>query len=237
MSIYNREDRYIKLLSERTYTVKELSETLFISEATVRRDIVALKEKDIVVSNRGTVKLKSKYADQRIPLFIRDLESNDEKKEIALKAMSYVKNGDVVMLDASTTAYHLLPHLATLKNILLITNGSKTAIDAVSMGIKTICTGGEMTPESFSYVGTDAEQLLRRYHADVAFFSCRGVSEDGTVTDNSVLENVLRRIMIKNSKKKILLCDKSKLGKTYLHTLCHKDELDMIISNSTDFKN
>ena len=237
MSIYNREDRYIKLLSERTYTVKELSETLFISEATVRRDIVALKEKDIVVSNRGTVKLKSKYADQRIPLFIRDLESNDEKKEIALKAMSYVKNGDVVMLDASTTAYHLLPHLATFKNILLITNGSKTAIDAVSMGIKTICTGGEMTPESFSYVGTDAEQLLRRYHADVAFFSCRGVSEDGTVTDNSVLENVLRRIMIKNSKKKILLCDKSKLGKTYLHTLCHKDELDMIISNSTDFKN
>lgn len=232
MSIYNREDRYIKLLSERTYTVKELSETLFISEATVRRDIVALKEKDIVVSNRGTVKLKSKYADQRIPLFIRDLESNDEKKEIALKAMSYVKNGDVVMLDASTTAYHLLPHLATLKNILLITNGSKTAIDAVSMGIKTICTGGEMTPESFSYVGTDAEQLLRRYHADVAFFSCRGVSEDGTVTDNSVLENVLRRIMIKNSKKKILLCDKSKLGKTYLHTLCHKDELDMIISNT-----
>lgn len=237
MSIYNREDRYIKLLSERTYTVKELSETLFISEATVRRDIVALKEKDIVVSNRGTVKLKSKYADQRIPLFIRDLESNDEKKEIALKAMSYVKNGDVVMLDASTTAYHLLPHLATLKNILLITNGSKTAIDAVSMGIKTICTGGEMTPESFSYVGTDAEQLLRRYHADVAFFSCRGVSEDGTVTDNSVLENVLRRIMIKNSKKKILLCDKSKLGKTYLHTLCDSDELDMIISNSTDFKN
>ena len=237
MSIYNREDRYIKLLSERTYTVKELSETLFISEATVRRDIVALKEKDIVVSNRGTVKLKSKYADQRIPLFIRDLESNDEKKEIALKAMSYVKNGDVVMLDASTTAYHLLPHLATLKNILLITNGSKTAIDAVSMGIKTICTGGEMTPESFSYVGTDAEQLLRRYHADVAFFSCRGVSEDGTVTDNSVLENVLRRIMIKNSRKKILLCDKSKLGKTYLHTLCDSDELDMIISNSTDFKN
>lgn len=237
MSIYNREDRYIKLLSERTYTVKELSETLFVSEATVRRDIVVLKEKDIVVCNRGTVKLKSKYADQRIPLFIRDLEYNDAKKEIALKAMSYVKEGDVVMIDASTTAYHLLAHLATLKNILLITNGSKTAIDAVSMGIKTICTGGEMTPESFSYVGTDAEQLLHRYHADVAFFSCRGVSDEGAITDNSVLENVLRRIMMQNAKKKILLCDKSKFGKTYLHTLCHKDELDMIISNSKDFKN
>ncbi len=237
MSIYNREDKYTRLLAERAHTVKELSEKLFISEATVRRDIVALKEKEVVQSKRGVVKLKPKYADQRIPLYIRDLEYNDAKKEIALKAMEYVKEGDVVMLDASTTAYHLLPHLATLKNILLITNGSKTAIDAVSMGIKTICTGGEMTPESFSYVGTDAEQLLRRYHADVAFFSCRGVSDDGIITDNSVLENVLRRIMMQNSKKKILLCDKSKFGKMYLHTLCHKDEIDMIISNSTEFKN
>lgn len=231
MSIYNREEKYIKLLSERSYTVKELSEKLFISEATVRRDVVALKEKELVRSKRGVINLKSRYADQRIPLFIRDLESNDAKKEMALKAVSYVKDGDVVMLDASTSAYHLLAHLATLKNILIITNGSKTAIDAAAMGIKTICTGGEMTPESFSYVGTDAEALLRRYHADVAFFSCRGVSDDGTVTDNSVLENVLRRIMMKNAKKKVLLCDKSKLGKTYLHTLCHKDELDMIISN------
>ena len=39
MPIYERENSYINLLSERSYTVKELSEALFISEPTVRRDI------------------------------------------------------------------------------------------------------------------------------------------------------------------------------------------------------
>ncbi len=231
MSIYNRENEYIKLLAERKRTVRELSQTLFISEPTVRRDLNALKEKELVTCHRGIVQLKVKYADQRIPLFIRDLEFNDAKKEIALKAINHIKDGNVIMLDASTTAYHLLPHLVAFKNILLITNGAKTALEAASMGIKTICTGGEMTPESFSYVGCDAEKMLSRYNSDIAFFSCRGLSDDGIITDNSILENAIRRIMIKNSKKSFLLCDKNKFGQKYLNTLCHSDDIDGIISN------
>ncbi len=231
MSIFNREEQYLKLLSDSDYTVKELSEKLFISEPTVRRDIIILKSKDLIDSKRGVVKLKPKYADQRIPLFVRNLEYNEAKKEIAQKAISYIKDGDAIMLDASTTAYHILPHLASFKNILVITNGAKTALNAAAIGIKTICTGGEMTLESFSFVGSDAEKMLRQYNADAAFFSCRGFSDDGAVTDNSILENSIRRIMIEKSKKKFLLCDKSKFGHKYLNTLCYKDELDEIISN------
>ncbi len=231
MSVFQREEQYIRLLTEREHTVKELSEKLFISEPTVRRDIIVLKNKELLICNRGHVKLKPRLADQRIPLFVRDLESNDAKKEIAVKAIAHIKDGDVIMLDASTTAYHLLAHLVSFKNILVITNGAKTALEAASMGIKTICTGGEMTPESFSYVGTDAEKVLRQYNADVAFFSCRGISENGIVTDNSILENSIRRIMLENAKKSYLLCDQKKFGKKYLHTLCHREQLDGIISN------
>lgn len=231
MSIFNREEKYLRLLGEREHSVKELSEKLFISEPTVRRDIVLLKKKDLVSSHRGMVTLKTKYADQRIPLFIRSEESNDAKKEIALKAVSHIKDGDVIMLDASTTAYHILPYLTAFKNILLITNGAKTAIDSAALGIKTICIGGEMTLESFSYVGTDAENILRNYNADIAFFSCRGISEDGIITDNSILENSVRRIMIKNSKRRYLLCDRSKLGKKHLNTLCQIEDIDGIISD------
>lgn len=231
MSVINREDKYLKLLAEREHTVSELSKKLFVSEPTVRRDIIILKEKELLECNRGIVRLKVKYADQRIPLYIRDTEYNEAKQEIARKAILQIKDGDAIMLDASTTAAHILPHLAGFKNILLITNGAKTALDAASMGIKTICSGGEITLESFSYVGVDAENIIRRYNADITFFSCRGISDDGAVTDNSILENSIRRIMIQNSKRKFLLCDKNKFGHKYLNTLCHKDEIDGIISD------
>ena len=231
MSIYNRESQYVKLLAQKPYSVKELSEKLFISEPTVRRDIILLKEKEIVICKRGIVALKTNSPDQRIPLFIRHLERNEEKQIIARKAVKHVKDGYVIMLDASTTAFHLLPYLAEFKNVLIITNGAKTALEAASMGIRTICTGGELMTDSFCYAGTDAESVLRNYNADVAFFSCRGISEEGIASDNSILENSMRKIMLKNSKKSYLLCDKSKIGKTYLNRLCHIEELEGLITD------
>lgn len=231
MPIYNRENQYINLLAQRTHSTKELSEKLFISEPTVRRDIILLQKKGLVDRKKGMVTLKSTSPDKRIPLFIRHLEQSEEKQIIARKASEYIKDGDVIMLDSSTTTYHLLPHLTKFKNILIITNGAKTALEAASMDIKTICTGGEITLESFCYIGTDAESLLSKYNADVAFFSCRGISESGIVSDNSILENSMRKIMIKNSKKSYLLCDSSKFGKTYLNTLCHTNEIEKVISD------
>ena len=124
-----------------------------------------------------------------------------------------------------------MPHLANFKEIFVITNGAKAAIELALMGIKTICTGGELACESFCYVGTDAESVLSRYNADIAFFSCRGITDEGIATDNSVLENSMRKIMMRNSKKSFLLCDKSKFGKTYLNTLCSVEELDGIITD------
>ena len=231
MSVYNRENQYISLLAQKPHSIKELAEKLFISEPTVRRDIIVLKEKGLVTSQKGIVALKTNSPDQRIPLFIRHLEQNEKKQSIARKALRHIKDGDVIMLDASTTAFHLLAHLTEFKNVLVITNGAKTALEAASMGIRTICTGGELMYDSFCYVGTDAESVLRNYNADVAFFSCRGISDGGIASDNSILENSIRKIMIKNSVRSYLLCDSSKLGKTYLNTLCNVKELNGVISD------
>lgn len=231
MSVAKREEEYLRLLRQRPHTVKELSEILYISQPTVRRDVAWLREKELLVSLRGLVKLKPRYADQRIPLFVRDMESGEAKSAIAKKAAQLVFDGAVIMLDASTTAYHVLREIKDYKNLLLITNGAKTALASTSYGIKTICTGGEMTPESLSYVGADAERTLRCYNADFAFFSCRGISEDGLITDNSISENSIRQIMISCAKKKYLLCDRTKFGKVFLNTLCRKNQLDGVITD------
>ena len=229
MTMFNREDDYIKILTERTHTVKELAAKLFISEPTVRRDIVQLKKKELVICTSGKVSLKISSPDRRIPIFIRDYENNEAKKEIAVKAAQYIRDGDVIMLDASTSAYALLPHLAQFKNLFVITNGAKTSIGLSAMGIKNLCTGGDSIPESFSFIGSDAERTLSNYNANIAFFSCRGLNEKGIVSDNSIGENNIRRIMIEHSQRNILLCDSSKLHRTCLHTLCNVEILDNVL--------
>lgn len=229
MPIFNREDEYIKILSERAHSIKELTEKLFISEPTVRRDIVQLKKKELVACKNGIVSLRSSSPDKRIPMFIRDYENIEAKKIIASKAAEYIHDGDILMLDASTSAYALLPYLTQFKNLFVITSGAKTAIALASMGIKTLCTGGETILESFSFVGSDAERTLRNYNANAAFFSCRGLSEIGLASDNTIQENNIRKIMIQKSQHNYLLCDSSKLGHTYLNTLCHVNNIDKVI--------
>ena len=229
MSIYEREKEYVNLLSAGDYTVKELAQKLYISEPTVRRDIILMKEKELVTCNRGRVRLKRNVADKRIPLLIRDCEQMEEKQIIAAKAASYIQDGDVIMLDASTSAQCLIPHLARRKDIFVITNGARTALQLAAFGIKTICTGGELTTESFSYIGPDAERTLEGYHADIAFFSCRGLNAEGIASDNSIMENSIRRIMIARAKASYLLCDSSKLGATYLNTLCDTSGISGVI--------
>jgi len=97
------------------------------------------------------------------------------------------------------------------------------------MGIKNICTGGNMILESLSYVGSDAIDTISSYNADILFFSCRGLSDNGLLSDNSLEENQLKKAMIKQSQKRMLLCDSTKLGKKYLNNLCDLSEIDEII--------
>ena len=88
-----------------------------------------------------------------------------------------------------------------------------------------------MINKSFSYIGETAITTIKQYNADIAFVSCRGLSADGKVSDNSIEENDVRRAMMRMAKKKILLCDDNKIGKKYLNNLCSISEFDEIISN------
>ena len=50
------------------------------------------------------------------------------------------------------------------------------------------------------------------------------------MTDISIEEINLRRIMLERARVKILLCDSSKLGKQYLYSLGYKTDFDAVIS-------
>ena len=231
MSVYNREKDYLAFLAEKECRVEELAARLFVSEPTVRRDIVSLRERGLVECRRGVVRLCADAPDRRIPLVLRDTTNQEAKLCIAKAAAAHVRDGYTVMLDASSTSYALLSYLGEFKNLFVITSGARAAIALAAMGIRTLCTGGELARESFSFIGPDAEQTLARYNADVAFLSCRGLDAEGNATDSSIMENAIRRIMIRNARQSFLLCDKSKRGKRYLNTLCNVRELDGVIED------
>ena len=233
MMIGERHRRILEELKKNPQiTVRELSQLLFVSEPTVRRDFTELHRKGIITKKYGGAILNQGAADREIPFFLRENEKTSVKAEIGKRAADLVQDGMVVMLDASTSAYHLVPYLARHKNLIVITSGAKTAVALAEANIRTFCTGGQMLIHSFSYVGEQAEQFVRQINADLLFFSVAGVDLNGQMSDRAVEEANLRKVMFGSCKKKILLCDSSKFGKTYFYNMGNIREIDGIISES-----
>lgn len=230
MPFYEREEKILNaLLEKESMSTRELSAKLFVSVPTLRRDLIKLEHLGKIIRTHGGAQLVKKAADEKIPFDLRELEQNDAKAVMAQKAASFIRDGNIIMLDGSTSAYSIIPLLAEFKNLIVITSSAKSSYLLGRMGISNICTGGKMITRSLSYIGEDAENTVRKYNADIVFFSCRGLSANGMLTDNSVEENSLRRIMMQQSQKRVLLCDSSKLNHIYLNTLCHLSEVDELV--------
>ena len=231
MIIEDRQSKILELLaSEPDLKVADLSRRLFVSEPTVRRDLTELAAKGLVRKVYGGARLTGP-ADGEIPFVLREKEKSRAKAELAKRAAALVQDGSVIFLDASTSAFHLVPYFASHRDLIVITAGARTAIELAKAGIRTFSTGGQMILNSFSYVGRQAEDFCRNFHADICFVSCRGVAWDGTLTDRSVEEANVRRVMMEQSRRRVLLADGEKFGKTFFFTQGHTREMDAVISD------
>lgn len=219
------------LLKKKRVTVKELSHTLYISEPSVRRDLADLEKQNLIKRiHGGAVLEETLISKNKIPFIIREYEQSSAKTIIAQKASEYVKDNDIVFLDASTSAFRVIPFLLSKANITVVTNGVRALTSLAEFNINTISTGGRLVNSCLALVGDEAYKTIDSINANIAFFSCRGLSDDGYLTDISPEEDYVRQRMIKNAEHAYLLCATDKFGKKYYHNLCHKDDIDGIIS-------
>jgi DeoR/GlpR family transcriptional regulator of sugar metabolism len=233
MLIEERQRAILEHLKEKPdLKVAELAKILYVSEPTIRRDLTELHTKKLITKRYGGIILGQPTADREIPFLLRENEGSSAKSEIGRRAAELVRDGMVVMLDGSTSAYHLVPYLQNKKDIIVVTSGAKTAIALAEANVKTFSTGGKMIINSYSYVGDGAEDFARRFNADVLFFSCRGVSLDGDMSELSIEEASLRRVMFARAKKKILLATGEKIGQSYFYSMGNVSEIDGIICES-----
>lgn len=225
-----RHEQIVQLLKGgRMVSVGEIAKQLFVSEATVRRDLTALERAGVLRRVYGGAVLTG--ANRDVPLLMRETEAQEAKQHIGRIAAGLVDENDVIILDASSTVYSMIPYLKDFKNVVAITSGLKTALALGERHIKTYLTGGLMIDNSYSMIGGYARDMLETINADAVFFSCRGVSADGRMTDSSVEECELRKLMFRHAKRRVLMAAHNKIGRDYFYVQGHVSEIDDIVSD------
>jgi DeoR/GlpR family transcriptional regulator of sugar metabolism len=107
-------------------SVAELSQQFGVSEVTIRGDLQALAESNLLVrTHGGAVPLNN--AGQYLSLAVRRQQQIQEKRHIGLAAARLVANGDAIILDSSSTALTIAQALKSHRYLTVITNGLMVA--------------------------------------------------------------------------------------------------------------
>lgn len=240
-----REQEILNILKKQSSFVstKLLCEVLFTSESSVRRDLKNLEKQGLVKRSYGGVTIATNISN--IVTFNHRIQQNvSAKRDIANKAISLISDGDIVFLDQSSTAFYLANELLDSVSVTVVTNNIEIMMLLSNSNIKVISSGGFLSSENRNcLIGGDAQQTFDNIFANVVFFSVKSISKDGIVSDCSREEILIRNTMLKNSNKKVLMCDSSKFGTCAPYKQCEICDVDYLISEDncsqhfSEFKN
>ena len=233
MIIDERQSKILNLLSTKKFiSYKELSELLFSSTSTIRRDVIKMHSQGLLIMVKGGVTSIDTNATESSRSF-RELEGITEKRKIASLANQYLIDGNSYFFDSSTTVGQLVYYLKNFKNSTIITNSLDTALSLIQITqLDIYFIGGLLTRKTNSTSGYYAIEMTKEFNLDAFFFSCKGISEDGFITEANIDTQKCKYAMLKNAKKRILLVDNSKIGKSYVYKTCSLKDIDIIILDS-----
>lgn len=230
MSGYGRRKEILELLGQRTEaSVEELCRVLYVSAPTIRRDLQALEREGLIRRTRGGAALL-RGAGAESPFAFRSAEHAGEKEQLATQAVELVADGMTLFLDSSSTILRLARLLGRFRDLTIITNGIRTA-DVLSdfPQLTIFTTGGQVRPNSKSFVGTAACDFIREHCADYTFFSSQGVTQENGPTEANEEEAMVKRCFLSASKRAVLLADSSKWGKDYCSRICRLEDLSLVL--------
>jgi len=228
-----RQDKILEILEQKkAVTVDELCALLYSSGATIRRDLAVLEGNHLIHrTHGGAVYMDGNAKD--FPLTLREIENMNLKEKIASEALPFINDGMTLFLDSSTTVAALASRLHGFKHLRIVTNGIKTCnILSEIEGIEVYCTGGKLRENAKSLVGAAAIRSIEGFYADIALFSCRGITAQAGFCDTNEDEAELKRAYIKNASRTMLLCDSSKIGKKYFCKIGDLKDLWQIVCDA-----
>lgn len=151
---------------------------------------------------------------------------------IGEKTASLVTDGEVIFIDASTTACEMVPFLNEKNEVTVITNSLDVAYRlALSTNLNIIILGGTIRRKSLSVVGGVIENIFPEVNISKAFFGAWGISIKEGLTDVNPQEISIKKNVVTRSRTIVGLVDSSKWGKVSFGTFAKTEQINILITD------
>lgn len=212
--------------------IGELTKKLNVSVDTVRRDLKSMEEHNFLKCIRGGACLPDSFNNMS-NFSAREIVNIDLKREIAKKALKYIKTDSVIALNAGTTNTILAQEMVSLKKHFTVVTNNLAAIAILMQNpdITLIAVGGQVDSLENSTYGSVCENEFKMYCPDIAFLSLNAVDDDG-FTDFRLSEIGIIKLLAKHADKVIALMDSSKFKKHSKKKVLTAQEVDILLTDN-----
>ena len=225
-----RQTQILDILKEKKYAkIEEIAKQIYVSEATVRRDVAKLKTLGLLERDHGGAIFVENS--EEVHIFVRKEQDPFEKLATAQIAISHLPEFNSVFVDNSSTLL-ALAKLIDFRHKTVVTNGMTLAGElSKKEHVNVIVPAGNVMNNSNSITGPLTARSLLDMNFDLYLGSCAAVNENGTYESSSEQAEI-KRVVMANSQKKILLVDRTKFSKKATFRTARLTEYDVIYTNA-----
>lgn len=212
------------LIEEKTKTVEQLSQYFSVSIPTIRRDLIVLEEENQITRYHGgaTINDESVYCPY-IPY-------RNIKEAIAFEAEKFIKDGDTIFINTSSTALLIIKYLKN-KHVTIITNNVKAVYVERDPNVNIILTGGELRIPKETLVGEFALNNIQKVKADKCFLGCSGISDhlSTSVLQEAAINHTMQQQCIGTV---FVLAESSKIGRNHSFVSGDLNKINYLVTDT-----
>lgn len=230
MAINERQNEILRTLKEsKTASVNALAKALYVSEATIRRDLAEMKSMGLIERSHGGAILPENA--EEISIFFRMEKNANEKERAATKALPHIPPFKSLFIDSSSTALALAERL-DLSFKTVVTNNLQTALQlAKKPNINLIILGGSVQNNTNSASGSWTARQLNDFSFDLMISSCASVLGKD-VYESSIETKEVKRAAFDHCKCRLLIFDHSKFGAHATYRFTELSAYDLVVTDA-----
>ncbi len=216
-------------------SVEALAATLGVSFSTVRRDLQDLERAGIVRRIHGGAVLSRPATlpdAPELPPAHRQVEHRAEKRSIARVAAGLIVPGSTVLITGGTTTGALVPLLASIPSVTVVTNSLAVATGLAGSDVDVVVLGGALRRPELSLLGHVVATSIVEVHVDHALMGVYGVDPRSGVLGASAAECETDRILARSARRLTILADASKFSRRSPHRIAGVELIVDLVTSS-----
>lgn len=234
-----RQEKIYSILKDRgAVSASSLTSQFGVSLETIRRDLLLMEEAGMLTRVHGGAIAIGDMKPNRT-LTERNMECSSEKRELSEKAAEFINEGDIISVDAGSTAIAFAQVLKERFSSLTVVTHSMDVFELLNNheNFSVILLGGHFLKSENAFVGVLTHEMLRCVHIQKAFIFPYALSIGKGIFDYNTSLLEVQREMMKSSDEIFILADSSKFEKTALIKTCDMKTEFTYITDSGFSKN